>query len=211
MKTDQLVDFLARQAGPAPKWLAQRRLAVALLVGLAASVAAVWLTWDMQRPALNLAAALALKWAYVVGVLATATWAAYRLGRPGVKLGLALPGLGAVVLLMLAVATQATVQADSAHAWELLLGQSWTQCAWRVAALSLPAWVCTQWAMAGLAPTQPRWASAAAGLMGGASGALAYSIYCPELSPVFVVVWYSLGMLIPAAFGFVLGPRMMRW
>ena len=33
----------------------------------------------------------------------------------------------------------------------------------------------------------------------------------PELSPTFLVVWYSLGMLIPTAVGAALGECLLRW
>ena len=42
-------------------------------------------------------------------------------------------------------------------------------------------------------------------------GAFAYTLHCPELAPAFVAVWYVLGMLIPAAAGALLAPRLLRW
>ena len=38
-----------------------------------------------------------------------------------------------------------------------------------------------------------------------------YASHCPELSPMFVLVWYTLGVLIPAGVGAVLGPWLLRW
>jgi hypothetical protein len=61
------------------------------------------------------------------------------------------------------------------------------------------------------APTRPAWAGAVAGLVAGALGAFAYAFHCPEMAPPFLAVWYSLGMLIPAAAGALLGPRLLRW
>ena len=51
------------------------------------------------------------------------------------------------------------------------------------------------------APTRLRFTGAVLGLFAGAMAALVYTLHCPELSPAFLVVWYSLGMLIPAAVG----------
>jgi hypothetical protein len=67
------------------------------------------------------------------------------------------------------------------------------------------------WALRGLAPTRPRWAGFAAGLFAGSLGALGYALYCPELSPLFVLVWYTAGVLLPAALGALLGPLLLRW
>lgn len=61
------------------------------------------------------------------------------------------------------------------------------------------------------APTRLRLAGAAAGLAAGAVGAPVYCLHCPELSAVFVGFWYLLGMLIPAALGALLGPRVLAW
>lgn len=77
--------------------------------------------------------------------------------------------------------------------------------------LSAPALAAVLWAMRGLAPTRPRTAGFAAGLLAGSLGALGYALYCPELSPLFVLVWYTLGILIPAGLGALLGPLLLRW
>ena len=42
-------------------------------------------------------------------------------------------------------------------------------------------------------------------------GALVYTLHCPEMEAPFLAVWYLLGMLIPAAAGALLGPRLLRW
>ena len=52
---------------------------------------------------------------------------------------------------------------------------------------------------------------AAAGLAAGAVGALVYTLHCPELEAPFLALWYVLGMLLPAALGAWVGPRLLRW
>jgi hypothetical protein len=42
-------------------------------------------------------------------------------------------------------------------------------------------------------------------------GATAYSFHCPELAAPFLGTWYVIGILIPAAAGALLGPRLLRW
>ena len=48
-------------------------------------------------------------------------------------------------------------------------------------------------------------------MLAGAIGALVYLLYCPEMAPPFLLVWYTLGMLLPAALGALVGPRVLRW
>jgi hypothetical protein len=48
-------------------------------------------------------------------------------------------------------------------------------------------------------------------LLAGATGALVYTLHCPELAAPFLAVWYLLGMLVPAAVGLLLGSRLLRW
>jgi hypothetical protein len=62
-----------------------------------------------------------------------------------------------------------------------------------------------------LAPTRLALAGAAAGLVGGATGATAYALHCVETSPAFVLVWYSLGLAATSAPGALLGRRMLHW
>ena len=155
--------------------------------------------------------ALVVKLLYVLGVLAAATWWLARLARPAASGRRAIGALALVVGAMAAWAALALGEAPTAARTALLLGQSWASCPWRVAALAVPASAAALLALRGLAPTQLRGAGFAAGLVGGAAGALAYALYCSEVSPAFVLLWYSLGMFAPAALGAWLGPRLLRW
>jgi hypothetical protein len=80
-----------------------------------------------------------------------------------------------------------------------------------VLALSMPALAASLWAVRGLAPTRPSLAGFAAGLLAGSVGAFGYSLSCPEASPAFVAVWYTLGIGLTGCLGAVLGPRVLRW
>jgi hypothetical protein len=80
-----------------------------------------------------------------------------------------------------------------------------------IALLSIPLFAAAFWAMNAMAPTRLGLAGAASGLVAGAGGALVYALYCTEMAAPFIAVWYLLGMLIPAALGALLGPRLLRW
>ena len=49
------------------------------------------------------------------------------------------------------------------------------------------------------------------GFLAGAGAALVYCLHCPESTAPFIGLWYTLGMLIPAIAGALLGPRLLRW
>jgi len=80
-----------------------------------------------------------------------------------------------------------------------------------IALLSIPVFVASIWAMKGLAPTQPRFAGFAAGLLAGATAALVYCFHCPESAAPFIGIWYTLGIFIPAVIGAAIGPRLLCW
>src|SRR3569623_2288457 len=90
-------------------------------------------------------------------------------------------------------------------------GQSWMLCPWRVLVLAVPIFIGLLWSFRRLAPTRLRAAGAAAGLDAGAFAATVYCLHCPEVSALFVLTWYSLGILLAAGLGALLGPRVLRW
>lgn len=211
MKTEQLVELLARQAGPAPRHAVERRVAMAASLGAAGSVAGAIVALGLNTSLTDMGVALAVKLAYVVALVLSAAWFVDRVARPGTPWRRALWAVATVVLAMALLAATVWSQADETQRLDLLLGRSWASCPWRVAALSVPALAAAMWALRGLAPTRPRWAGFAAGLFAGGLGALGYALYCPELSPLFVLVWYTAGVLLPAAVGALLGPWLLRW
>lgn len=211
MKTDQWIQLLARGAGPAPRGVVPARIGVAVAFGALASAAACLGTLGLNPTLSTMGTGLAIKLAYVLGVLGASAWWLDRAARPAARWHRA-AGAVALVAVLMALWAGLTLSAapDDARA-ALLLGQSWRSCPWRVAVLSLPACCLAVWALRGLAPTRPRLSGFAAGLFSGSVGALGYALFCPELSPAFVWIWYSLGMLLPAAVGALLGPRLLRW
>ena len=211
MKTEQLVDLLARQAGPAPRHVVETRLALAVTLGLLASVGAAAGVLGLNTALADMGMALLAKLGYVAGLAGGAVWLAGRVARPGARWQAPARATALVLLGMTLLALSRLATTHEGERLALLLGRSWTSCPWRVAALSVPALVATLWAMRGLAPTRPRLAGFTVGLLAGALGALGYALYCTEVSPLFVLVWYTLGMLVPAGAGALLGPRLLRW
>lgn len=211
MKTDALIDLLARDAGPAPRALAWRRLSPAAAAGLFVSAVAA-IGWFGALPAQMFATAVPwMKMAYAGALAASAGWLAARLSMPAAPVRSATRAVTVVVLAMAAIGLLSWFAAPAGERMAALLGHSWFSCPPSVLVLSLPALVGSLWAVRGMAPTRLRAAGFAAGLLAGAVGALGYSLYCPEASAAFVAVWYSLGILLTGALGAALGPYVLRW
>ena len=211
MKTDSLIAFLAQGAGPAPRAVAARRLVPAAALGLLLSaMAALWLFGPIPQAMLATPAPW-IKMAYAAALAGAAGWLTARLARPVARLSLPRGTVLAVVGAMLLLGGAALLNTPAPERAAALMGHSWYSCPFNVLGVSLPALALALRAVRGLAPTQPRAAGFAAGLFAGAVGAFGYALSCVEASAGFVAVWYSLGVLLTAALGALLGPRVLRW
>lgn len=211
MKTEQWIDLLTRGAGPAPRALAARRLSLAAATGALASALLAIGTVGLIPASLFATPAPWTKFAYC-GLLAAAAGAlTARLARPGAALHGAPGALAVVPLLMGAVGAGAVLRAPAGARLAVVLGQSWWMCPWGVLMLSLPALAAAVWAVRGLAPTRPARTGFATGVFAGAVGACGYALGCPETSPAFVAVWYTLGISLTGALGALAGRRWFHW
>lgn len=211
MRTETLIDMLARHAGPAPRALAARRLCPAMAAGLLASgcAAIAWfglIPWSLFGTPVPWT-----KMVYASALAAAAGWWVARLSRPAASAVRPRRVVIAVVLAMAGIGLLSWLSEPADRRLVALLGHSWFNCPPSVLALSLPALAAALWAVRGLAPTRPRMAGFAAGLLAGSVGAFGYSLSCPEASAAFVAVWYSLGIALTGVAGAILGPRVLRW
>lgn len=211
MKTNDLIGLLATGAGPAPRAVAARRFAPAMAVGLLASAAAAVLVIGLVPAELFENPMWWAKVGYTLLLALAAGWLASRLARPASRSALAWGLVAAVVLGIAALGLLQLWRADPSDRMGLWMGHSWRSCPTSVLALSLPGLALALWALRGLAPTKPRRAGFAAGLLAGAVGASGYALACSEVSMAFVATWYSLGILLTALLGALLGPRLLRW
>jgi hypothetical protein len=211
MKTESLIDMLARQAGPAPRALAARRLTPAVAGGLVLGVAGA-LAWIGPIPAeLYADPGPWIKFVYAGLLAAAALWWVTRLGRPAAPVAAPARAAGGVVVAMGLLGAAALLAVPGGERMDALLGHSWAQCPLSVLLLSLPTLAGAFWALRGLAPTRLRLAGFAAGVLAGAVGAFSYALSCDELAPSFVAVWYTAGIGAAGVLGALLGPRLLRW
>jgi len=213
MKTDDLIDMLAR--GPdvrvdAHRW---RRFLLPALLGLAACVLLMQLLLGTRHDIGHalLLPAFWIKFCFALVLTVVGALAVRKLSAPGAKLG----GLAPMVALPLValwglaawVLWQAPPQARAALVW----GQTWRVCTVLIVVLAVPVFIAALVAIKKRAPTRLRTAGAAAGLAAGATAAMVYCLHCPEMSPAFVGVWYVLGIAAMTLVGALIGPKVLSW
>ena len=213
MKTDELIAMLASDAGAVAPRVWRQRYALALGAGvLGASLLMVLLLG--VRPDIADAVRLPMFWvklAFPALLAAVTLLAAVRLSRPGMALKRLGSALAAPVLAIWLLAVLSLLGAPVEDRSMLVWGETWTACLVNIPMLSVPAFIGLLWVMKTLAPVRPALAGAAAGLLAGAISAAVYALHCHELAAPFIGIWYTLGMLIPAALGALVGARLLRW
>jgi hypothetical protein len=213
MKTDDLISLLARQAQPVDRRAPARRFGFALLCGLA-SATVLMAVFLGVRPDLRQVIPMPIFWlrlGFAVAVGAGALVVTLRLSRPGVRVGAGWMGLSLPIAAAWIASAVIVLGAPADDRLPLILGHTWKICSTIIAVLSLPSFAAMLWAVRSMAPVRLRLAGASAGMLAGATAAVAYCLHCPEMAPPFWSVWYLLGMLAPAALGALLGPRVLRW
>lgn len=213
MRTDELIDALAVDAGPAPRGAPARKLGLAALAGAAIVLALVLLVLH-TRPDLRDAMATRFFWmrAGYTAVLALAGfWACERLARPGASGRKAFGLAGVALVLYFGLALFRLMEAEVDARMSMLMGGSAMHCLRSIVMLGLPMLAVALAAMRGLAPTRPTLAGFAAGLFSGAVCATLYGLHCGESAMIFVSAWYTLGVLLVGLLGAAIGRWALRW
>jgi hypothetical protein len=212
MKTDDLIRALAEDGATRSLSLGVRMtLALAAGSAIAAALFAIILGC---RP--DIAAALGT-WRFVFKVTLVLTlficalWACLRLARPGGALRDSLSGLLLVpALLLLGVGYELAI-VPSAEWYTRAVGTNSRVCLIAIPTLSIGALIATLAALRVGAPRSPTASGAAAGLLAGALAATLYATHCPDDSPLFVAIWYSLAVALVVLVGAGAGARVLRW
>jgi hypothetical protein len=213
MKTDELIASLAADLKPMPRHATKQRIALGMICGAALTFVLIVAILGIRS---DLGAAVQgfsfwMKWTYTASLGVIAIAMTLQLARPDASRLSWVWLLAAPILLLAGIAIAELVHAPPGTALNMWLGVSWTWCPWIVLLLSLPLFAGLLWSFKQFAPTRLRAAGAAAGLSAGAWAATLYCLHCPEVSAMFVLTWYSLGIGLATLLGALLGPRLMRW
>lgn len=213
MNAGQLVLTLGSSVTPVRRGMIPRRIALGLIAGGTITLGVVALGFGF-RPDLAIAmhgSTFWMKWTYTLSLGVIAIMATAHLARPEARRPRWL-GLLAIPMMVLAALAVGELIRTPPQSWpELWMGQSWRTCSTSVATLALPIFAGLVLAFRRLAPTRLRLTGAIAGLAAGASAATLYCLHCPEVSAMFVLTWYTLGIAVAAAIGALLGPTLLRW
>lgn len=213
MDTQQLIESLSRDVAPVAPHALVKRLGLGIFLGGVVTTALV--VWMLGiRP--DLANAMHgfsfwMKWTYTISLGMGTAYALTRLARPTPSSLRGLWLLGIPVLVLAGIGIGELVYTPPSDWLAMWLGGTWMVCPWLVLSLAAPIFIGLLWSFRKLAPMSLRAAGAAAGLAAGAWAAAIYCLQCPEASAIFVLTWYTLGIVLAAGVGAVLGPRLMRW
>ena len=211
MKTDELIRALAaddrKEASPA------RAVAMALPVALLAGILLFALTLRMRPDfaAAMLTPRLWVKFGFTISLALAAVGVVLAQMRPGAK-----SGPRAVALLLplgiLAIGLSAEIGVRPPDLWMSdMMGHYARFCVALVPLMAAPFLVALLMALRHGAPTRPALSGAIAGLAAGGFGATLYAFHCTDDSPLFVLVWYGIGVAIVTLAGALIGGRVLRW
>jgi hypothetical protein len=120
--------------------------------------------------------------------------------------------LHVVVLVLLVAAAVAELLAVPPNLWsQRLVGSNAVFCLESIPFLAAIPLLAALLALRQGAPEHPALAGAAAGLFAGAIGAACYATHCPDDSPLFVAVWYTLAIAFVSAIGAAAERRLLQW
>jgi hypothetical protein len=213
MNTDELITSLAANVRPVGRGAVGWRLASGVMAGALASTLLIVATLG-PRPDLWLAmhgGTFWMKWGYTISLAAIAIYVTARLARPDPGSLRRLWLIAVPVLALAAVCVVELIRTPRSDWLAMWLGHTWSKCPGLVLILAVPIFIGLLWSFRRLAPTRLRAAGAAAGLAAGAFSATVYCLHCPEVSAIFVLTWYSLGIILAASVGALVGPRLLRW
>jgi hypothetical protein len=212
VKTSEFIAALAADPVPDPIRLG-RRVALALAIGLAGSVALYFLLLG-PRPDIVAACGTMRFWLKFVDSAAFALptlLLTLRLARPDAKpRALALWLIAPFVLLAAGVVVELLVVPQSE--WmSRLMGSTAMHCTITIPMLAAPILAALIVALRAGAPLHAALTGALAGAASAGVAALVYASSCPGDSPLFVATWYPLATLICMGVGALAGRRFLAW
>lgn len=211
MKTEDLIDALARGAEPPPPRRVWPRLMIALAVGFVIACCLVGTLLGM-RPDIGAARMpVMMKAGFAAFAAAVTLPLLMRLARPGRATGWRIAAIAGFVLVCAGVVFVGLMGRDPSVRMAAWMGGAFPWCIVTIPLLAVPTAALLGWLVRDLAPTRLAMTGAALGAVSGGIGAMAYAMYCPVDSMPFVVTWYAVAIAFCAVIGAVLGARFLRW
>lgn len=213
MNTDDLIDFLATRV-EAVDPARQDRLVVRAACG--SLLAATLVCALVLGPRSDLLHALAtpgfvLKLGFLCAVVAIAFHGLRRAARAGRGVSrVLLAALVPLAVVWVAAVAELAALAPSQRL-AVVMFPEWSLCVVAIPLLSAIPLAVLVLVLREAVPTDLPYCGALLGLLAGGIGALAYAAYCLNDTATYVGVWYAAGIAIVTLFGWVAGPRLLRW
>jgi len=212
VRTSEFIAALAADPVPEPIRL-ERRMAVAVLIGLVVSIA-IYALLSGPRPDIDEAARTMrfnLKFVDAFAFALPSLLLTLRLAYPDARArALALWLLAPVVLLAAAVVVELIVVPQDE--WlQRLVGTKSMHCMRMIPLMAAPILAALIVALRSGAPMHPALTGALAGAASAGIAALLYASSCPDDSPLFVATWYPLATVVCVAVGALAGRRFLTW
>jgi hypothetical protein len=212
MKTEDLIEALVQDVSR-PQWSTAQRILGAIVVG-ALMAGALFVYALGVRPDIGRAVEtgrFVFKWALSVLCMACAWRACLELTRPEVRWSDVARWIALPPMLLAAAVLYELVAMPSVRWYELAVGRYASTCLSAIPLLSIVPLAALLIALRAGAPRSPATAGAVAGLLAGGLSAALYATHCPDDSPLFVAVWYTLAVGLVIVAGAVAGRRVLRW
>jgi hypothetical protein len=211
--TDDLIARLSADLRPVRSGILWQLLIGALVVGGIVAAIAMYMMLGLREDIATAPTTMVFwtKSFYTFALAVLGFCATIVLARPDGRTRwpwIAAIGLG--VLLAIGAAMQ-LVMMPADQTMRLIVGQSSLVCPLYIIGLSLPVLAAVMLVLRRMAPARPTIAGFAAGLFAGGAGAWVYTFHCGENGMMFLMLWYTLGILVVAALGALIGRFALRW
>ena len=211
MKTEQLVEALARGAGAQKRGVVERRVLLAAAAGLAGALVLVPALFGFRGDLGDSFPAVFFKAVFGLTAAAAAAPLLVELARPNTRVRHVLWPAALFAIASIAIAIAAYVIAPPEARMYAWLGGGVPECLYRIPLLAAPIAVALVLAIRGLGATRLTLAGGAIGAVSGSLASIAYASCCPMDSALYVASWYLAAILFCAAVGaLVVGPA-LRW
>lgn len=212
MKTDDLIETLVKDRRAA---FLRPRTAIAWAVVAGVLIAGMIFVISMSyRPDIGEAAGtyrFLFKLVFTVTLAASAIGLVLQIFRPEAVPGRWLWLIALAPAMLIAAAITELLVMPTSTWMPRIIGISPLFCFFAICLLSVGPLLAFLAALRSGAPSNPGLAGALAGLASGGVAAAVFVIHCPNDSPLFVIVWYSLAIGLVTLVGYLAGRSWLRW
>lgn len=213
MKTDDLIETLVQDAASRPRLSPVRRVLGATLLGALAAATLFVFALGVRS---DLSSAFetwrfAFKFVLALVCIACAWQTCLELARPEVRLTDVVAWIAVTPALLAVAVLYELAIIPPAHWYERATGLYASTCLSAIPLLSIVPLMALLIALRAGAPRSPATTGAVAGLLAGSLSAALYATHCPDDSPLFVALWYTLAVGLVTLAGGLAGHRVLRW